>query len=115
MDPLAALDKKDKVGGVLIIAPFLHLNLAGYDYLDDVEILLPWLETPIDLKKAAENTSKFVAIFSDDDPYVPISDSKLFQRELGADIIIERDKGHINEERRINKLQRILSETLKLI
>ncbi len=46
---------------------------------------------------------------------MPIADSKIFKEKLGADIIIENKKGHMDEGSRVFKLDRILSELLKIV
>ncbi len=40
---------------------------------------------------------KIVAIFSDNDPYVPLSNINLFREKIGAKIIKEKNKGHYIE------------------
>ncbi len=102
------------VGGAILVAPWVHLNLAAYEDQKDIETARDWLETPIDWKKILTHTKKFSAIFSDNDPYVPIADSKIFHDNLGAEIIIENKKGHMNEEAGVVKLYRILSELIKI-
>jgi predicted alpha/beta hydrolase family esterase len=65
----------------------------------------PWL------KKELENN---VAIFSDNDPYVPLRDSEIFKEKLGAKIIVERGKGHFSGEDNITKLPVVLDEIVKM-
>ena len=62
------------------------------------DILKEWLETPIDLNKAKTRCNKFVSIFSDNDPIVPLSDKNIFEKQLDAKIIIEKGKGHFDSE-----------------
>ncbi len=44
--------------------------------------------------KLSQRRLKFIAIFSDDDPAVPFSDSEIFANMLGAKIITEHGKKH---------------------
>ena len=111
---LEQLNDEERAGGAVFVAPWLHLNTAAYDNETDMAIAKPWLETPINWKSVLKHAQRFSAIFSDNDPYVPIADSKIFKDKIGADIIIESGKGHMNEESGITKLERILSETLKM-
>lgn len=112
---LETLDGDDKIGGVVLVAPWVHLNTASYDDETDRVVAAPWLETPIQWDKILKHAARFSAIFSDNDPYVPIADSKIFANELHADVVIEHDKGHMNEESGVTKLERILSEVLKVV
>ncbi len=111
---LQHLKGNQQTGGAVLVAPWVHLNLAAYEDQEDVETAKEWIETPIDWTNITRHTKKFSAIFSDNDPFVPIADSKIFQDKLGADITIENNKGHIDQESGIVKLQRILSELLKM-
>lgn len=79
-----------KVKGVLLVAGWL--TLTGTASPEEEAIAKPWVETPVDLGKV-KTKSKFISIFSDDDPYVPEENWKKFE-ELG-EVIIEDKKGHI--------------------
>ncbi|MBI5076995.1 hypothetical protein HZB94_01255 [Candidatus Falkowbacteria bacterium] len=39
---------------------------------------------------------KSVAIFSDNDPYVPIDNQDDFRDKLGSEIVIEHNRGHFS-------------------
>ena len=52
--------------------------------------------------------TQFVAIFSDNDPFVPLSEEKLFKSELGAQIIVLHGKGHLQQEHDVFILPEIL-------
>ena len=87
--------QKTKAGKVVLIAPWMHLDEETIKEEEDAEeIAKPWMETPINFKKVKQNASSFTCIFSDDDPYVPLTDAKLFEKELNAKTIIEHHKGH---------------------
>ena len=72
------------------------------------EIAKPWVETPINWKKVKKHSDKFVCIFSDNDYYVPLSNQKIFKKELNAEIIIQHEKGHFTEEDKVKELPIIL-------
>jgi hypothetical protein len=95
---LEALPKDAKAGGVVFVAGWFHLK--GLEP-EEMPIAKPWLETPIDLNKVLGHTKKFVAIFSDDDNVVPLSDSKIFKEKLNAKIIVESKKGHFSEVKKV--------------
>jgi len=52
------------------------------------------LEIPIDVEKVKKHTKNFLALFSEDDPFVPISDADLFKNRLNAKIILKKNEGH---------------------
>jgi predicted alpha/beta hydrolase family esterase len=92
---LESRPENTKAKGVFFMAGFIHLiNLSS----EERSALKQWLETPIDLSKAKNRCDKFVAVFSDNDPIVPLSDMDIFEKELGAKIIIKKDKGHFDNE-----------------
>ena len=110
---LRFIEKSDvKVKGLILIAPWINLNQKTLEEEGEEtkEIAKPWIETPIDFKKIKSKANNLVCIFSDNDPYVPLSDLKIFKENLGAKIIIENNKGHFNEA----KNQTAVSELLKL-
>ncbi|MBU2522705.1 MAG: alpha/beta hydrolase [Nanoarchaeota archaeon] len=84
-----------KIGGVIFVAGWF--SLKGLESEEENEIAEPWLKTSINLNNVKKIIKKSVAIFSDNDPYVPIRDSKIFQRELGSKVIFEKKKGHYIE------------------
>src|SRR3989344_5345256 len=90
---LESLPEDTKVGGAVFLAPWVNLNPVAYENDEDLIIAKPWLETKLGWNKIKSHTNKFIAIFSDDDLLVPISDSKIFESELGASIIVEHGKG----------------------
>ena len=90
-------DISGEVGGVLFVAGWF--TLKGLETEEEKQIAKPWFASPINLAAVKKVAPKITAIFSTDDPFVPLSDTKKFERELNAKIIIEKDKGHFDEER----------------
>lgn len=111
---LEFLSDDTKVGGVVLLAGWMHLTDEAYEDESEIEIGKPWIETPIDWKKVRARTKKFVAIFSDDDPVVPLSDASIFEKELGAKVIIERQKGHFSQSDGIKELPVALDAILEM-
>ena len=99
-----------KIGGVIFVAGWFSLkNLEP----EEIKLVEPWMKTDINLNKVKKNSNKIIAIFSDNDPYVPLKDANIFREKLGAKIIIEKNKGHFTEEDNIKKMPIILKELLK--
>ena len=108
------LDHNVKVGGVIMVAPWVHLNQAAFDNENDIEVARPWLETPIEWDVVKKHTENFEAIFSDNDPYVPIADYKIFREKLNANTVVENRKGHYDSHSNTLKLPRVLLTLLKM-
>ena len=109
---LESLPEGAKVGGAVLVAGFVHL--AKLDETEEQEIAKPWLETPIQWEKILTHTNNFAAIFSDNDPFVPLDDSKIFESKLGAKIIVQSEKGHFSGSDNINELPVALEELLRM-
>ncbi len=96
---LESLPTEIKIGGVVFVAGFFK-SLSGLTD-EELETRNHWLDAPIDLQKVKTHFSKSVAIFSDDDPFVPLENRDEFENILGSKIIIEKGMGHINGETHI--------------
>lgn len=93
---LETLPEGKKVGKVIFAAGFV--TLMGLTKEEEV-VAEPWLKTPIDFEKIKNKTREFVAIFSDNDPFVPLEENrKVLEEKLGAKVIIEHNKGHFTED-----------------
>lgn len=104
-----------QVGGAVLLAPWVHLTDEAYETDEDSEIAKPWLETPILWDTIRSRAKKFIAIFSDNDPLVPLTDSKIFEENLGAQIIIEHNKGHFSGSDGVKELPSLLNAVLELM
>ena len=94
-----------KVGGVLFVAGWINLNPEPIAEEGGTEIAKPWLETLIEWDKIK---TKVVAIFSDDDPFVPVEDAQIFEEKLSAKIIIKEKKGHFDDVEQPEVLKELL-------
>ncbi len=105
-----SLPKNTKVGGIVLVAGWINLmNLTK----DEIKLAKPWLETPIHWNKIKTHAKSIVAIFSDNDRVVPLSDSQIFEEKLGAKIIIEHSKGHFSGKANILQLPSALESILE--
>ena len=107
---LEKLSDKPGIEKCIFIAPWMNLDKQTIEDegSEVVELAKPWMETPINWKKVKSHCSSFICIFSDNDYYVPLSDSKLFKKNLNAKIVILKKKGHFVEYDGIKKLPEIL-------
>ena len=105
---LQELPEKTKVGKIVLVAPWFHLqNIEGPEA---EKIAQPWLETPIDFDKINSHITQITAIFSDNDPWVPVSDKEIFRKLLNAKIIVEHNKGHFAQDDGITELPKVIEE-----
>jgi hypothetical protein len=103
---------KEKAGGCVFVGPWF--TLTGIDDEEDYAIAKPWLEIPIDFKKVKETCKQFTCIFSDDDPFVPVENAKMFKKKIGAKTIMLTGYGHFGDDEKITKLPIAVEEFLKL-
>ncbi len=92
---LESLPANVKVGGAVFVAGFFK-RLTGIETDEEKAIDNHWLGTPIDLERVKAHLNKSVAIFSDNDPFVPPDNQDDFRQKLGSEIIVERRKGHFS-------------------
>lgn len=109
---LESLPSDVKVGGAIFVAGWLTLQNLSSD--KEREIAKPWLETPIDFEKARQHSNKFVAIFSDNDEFVPLSNKEIFEQRLKAKTILEHNKGHFSDDDGVRELVSVLKTILEI-
>jgi predicted alpha/beta hydrolase family esterase len=112
--------ESEKAGGAVFVAGWLDLKDEVYKENPKLEkqtrkIAKPWIDTEIDFTKVQSKfyPGRITAIFSDDDPYVDISNAEMFKQKLGARILIENGKGHYSETE-IEVLPIIVEEILRI-
>ena len=104
-----------RVGGLVAVAGFFTLTDDAFDDEEDIKTAKPWLVTPIDFEKVKANCPAITAIFSDNDPFVPLENQALFERELGAKTIIASGKGHIGGNDNIFEFEPIFDELMAIV
>ena len=97
---LAGLDDV-RMGKLVLVAPWFTLTEEGGKSGAEEK---PWLETPIDTDKVRRLSSEILAIFSDDDPLVPLSDAELFRERLGARIVVKHGMHHFGGDSGVTEL-----------
>ncbi len=111
---LESLPEHAHVGGAVFVAGFFK-RLTGLEDDPDVqETDRHWLGTPLDLGKVKSHLPKSVAIFSDDDPWVPLDNQDDFRDKLGSKIIVEHGKGHFSGSTGTRELPLVLDTILKI-
>ncbi|MDP3900244.1 MAG: alpha/beta hydrolase [bacterium] len=111
---LESLPEGIKVGGAVFVAGFFK-HLSGLEDDPDVrETDRHWLGTPVNLAQVKSHLTKSVAVFSDDDPYVPLDNQNDFREKLGSEIIIEHAMKHFSGSQDITELPIVLEKLLAL-
>ncbi len=103
-----------KVGGAVFVAGFFK-RLTGLE--DDMEVQATdrhWLDAPINFDKIKSHLPKSIAIFSDNDPYVPLDNQDDFRDKLGSKIIIEHNMRHFSGDHGVTELPIALQALLEL-
>lgn len=112
---LEQLPEGVKVGGVVFVAGFfLPLTPPTGVWEDGGETDKHWSSAPIDFESIRTHLDKSVAIFSDSDPWVPINNKDIFEKELGSKIVVEHNSGHLNEGYGFTELPPALDAILEL-
>lgn len=107
---LETLKENQKVGGVVMVAG-LGTDLEYEGYKGELK---SFFSKPVNWQEIKSHCQKFVAIHSDDDPWVPIKHGVLFKEKLGAKIIIEHNRKHFSGEDNIFELPSALASVLEL-
>jgi len=86
---LETFAENQKIGGVVFV--------AGFNENVGFEEIKSFFETPMDLEKIKNKVKDgFVAIHSDDDPYVSLKYADIFKEKLDAKIIIKHNAKHFS-------------------
>lgn len=103
---LETLKVDQKVDKVVLIAPWQYLTGLKKK---DLEVAKPWVSTPLDFEKVRLKAKKFIAVFSDNDHFVPIKENlRFFKENLNPEIIVKSQMAHFNEEHGIREIPFIL-------
>jgi predicted alpha/beta hydrolase family esterase len=110
---LQELPEENKVGGFISVAGFF--SLPNLETQEERDMTKPWFESPLYLDKIKKLTNKVVAIFSDNDEHVSVEEnSRTFKEKLGAEIIVEHNKGHFGDSAGIKELPIVLKKLLEI-
>ncbi|MFA4937058.1 MAG: alpha/beta hydrolase [Patescibacteria group bacterium] len=112
---LETLLENTKVGGAVFVAGFFKRLTNLEDDNIVCSVADEWLKTPINLKAVKMHIKKSVALFSDNDPFVPIDNKDEFINALESKIIIEHGQGHFSGGDGITKLPAALEAVLEII
>lgn len=91
---LETFKDNEKISKVILVAPWQFLTL---DENENPEIAKPWQAENVDYEKVRVRADKFIAVFSEDDPWVPYEKNlEYFKEKLNPKIITKYQMGHYN-------------------
>jgi uncharacterized protein len=102
---LESLPLDEKAGGVIMV--------AGFSESLGIPEIESFFAQPLDYAKVKKMSQRFVVINSNDDPYVPMDRAKILERELGAELIVVHQAGHLNAGTGFFKLPAVLEKILQ--
>lgn len=91
---------------IIFVAPWL--TLSGLDEEEEA-IAAPWFETPINFTKVRQAASEIIALFSDNDPCVPLENVRFFEDKLAARTTVFEKRGHFDDSSGAKELPELLS------
>lgn len=107
---LENLKPGQKVGGVVMVAGFTD-NL-GFEELQN------FFTTEISFEKIKERANHFVAIHSDDDPFVPLKHGDILKEKLDAELLVmhamKHFSGPVDKEDSCLQLPEVVESVLKM-
>jgi predicted alpha/beta hydrolase family esterase len=96
---LASQSNDTKVNKILLVAGAQKLSKEALPLPEDEKIFGPWRDKPINFTKVRKMANQIIAIFSDDDPWVLLEENApIYEKELGATIIVEKGKKHFMKD-----------------
>ena len=98
------------VGGAVFVAGWF--NLENLEDEEAERIAAPWINTPIDIGKVRKVLQKSALIISDNDPYGASEENKIKFNQLGSEIVILLNAGHITAEDGFTELPQIFRRFL---
>ena len=106
---LETLNENQRVGKVILIAPWETLSDIAIENENDRKIFKDWTQPPVNYSLIKTKVSSFVTLFSKDDPMVPFGkNQKLFAKKLNPQMVIVDKMGHFSQEDGVTELPQLL-------
>lgn len=112
---IETLPHETKIGGAVIVAPWFILSPAALPSDREKKIAKSWTKSTINFETVRKHTPNYIAIFSDNDPYVPLENNKKILEQCCARIIVEHEQGHFDEDTNTRELPCALSALLQMM
>ncbi|MFH1462517.1 MAG: alpha/beta hydrolase [bacterium] len=111
---LEALEDGQNIGGAVLVAGFTDMKITVAED-EDIRELSTFFEREINFNEIKKRCGKFVAIHSDNDPFVDLRYAEIFQEKLGAKIVREKARGHFSGDDGVRELPSALESVLQLV
>ena len=111
---LETLPVETVAGGAVFVAGFFS-HITGLTEKSDLLIDMEWYQSAIDTDTVRKRLRRSVALFSDNDPYVPVENVKEFQKRMGSEAIVLTNQGHFNESAGFRELPIALERLLEIM
>lgn len=100
-----------KAGGCVFVAGWFKLE--NMESEEEEVIAQPWLTEPIDFEAIKRVTSNITVFLSDNDFYGAVQENKeMFERNLGARVVVEHEMGHYTEDDGVTQVPQVLEVLL---
>lgn len=99
---LESLRAGENVGGAVLV--------AGFSEPIGIAALRSFFTAPLDYRKVKPAAKCFIAIHSDNDPYVPLAQGELLRGKIGAQLVVMKQAGHLNAEAGFHQLPIMLEK-----
>lgn len=103
---LESLPPEQKIGGAALV--------AGFPESIGIDEIKSFFVAPLDYEKIKNSAEKFIAINSDNDPYVPLKNGEILRDKLGAELIVVLKGSHFHEGAGFTELPIVLENILKI-
>lgn len=110
---LEALKENQKIGGAILVAGFSDININTGE-IENINKIATFFKTNVNFEKIKNHCKRFIAIHSNNDPYVPLRYADIFKEKLSAEIIVEKNMKHFSGDDGIIKLPIALESIKKL-
>ena len=108
---LESIPEGTKIDKAILVAPAVDI-INGLTE-EEAEFISPWLTKPFNDEKIAQGANKIIGVFSDNDPYIPVSSAEYIKEHFGASTVIDQNMGHYDEENNITEASSVLAAILE--
>ncbi|MBN2095678.1 MAG: alpha/beta hydrolase [Candidatus Aenigmarchaeota archaeon] len=114
MRTIESFKEKERCGGAVFVAGWIQILEMPNLSAEESEIVKSWIKGDVDFGKVKHILGASVAIFSDNDPFIPLEQEKLFRDKLGAKTIVQHARGHFTARDGITEFPLALQELLEV-
>lgn len=111
---LESMPEGTLVGGVVLVAGFVEVRPEIMRDPEAKKLADSWLTTSINFENVKPKSKHFLSMFSDNDRFVALEPNvSVFREQLGSEIILEHNRGHLMGEDSFFEMPKLLSAIIK--